>query len=298
MSQQNRDSTSKTYLRIWRQFNKFVINLDVKPASWEERLMLYVTYMVDTGMQSATIKTYISAIKRVLSDDGYKLNSNQAALHALTRTCKLVNDKVKTRLPITCGLLELNPFELQRYFVNTSQWYLNTMYKALFTLGYYGLMRVGELTWSDHVIKACNVHVARNKDKILLMLYTSKTHSVGNRPQKIRITSNQTERSGNYLHRNFCPVKAIQDYLEARGEFVSAAEPLFLFRDGSPVTPVHARSTLKWAINEVGLNTDLYGIHSLRIGRTSDLAKYNYSIKEIRRMGRWRSNVVYKYIRQ
>ena len=70
-----------------------------------------------------------------------------------------------------------------------------------------------------------------------------------------------------------------------------------MFRDGSPVRPEHARATLQWAIDKLGLDSSLYGMHSLRIGRTSDLAKFNYSIEEICRMGHWRSNVVYKYIR-
>ena len=83
------------------------------------------------------------------------------------------------------------------------------MYQALFALGYYELMRVGELTSGSHAMKACNVHIANNKDKILIHLYTSKTHSMANRPQKIRITSNRDGKSSNYLHRNFCPFRLI-----------------------------------------------------------------------------------------
>ena len=63
------------------------------------------------------------------------------------------------------------------------------MYKALFLLGYYGLMRVGELTASPHVARAANVNVALNKNKILIILYTSKTHGLEARPQRIKITS-------------------------------------------------------------------------------------------------------------
>ena len=47
----------------------------------------------------------------------------------------------------------------------------------------------------------------------------------------------------------------------------------------------------------LGLDDKLYGMHSLRIGRTTDLIKFNYSIEEIKIMGHWRSNVVFKYIR-
>ena len=135
------------------------------------------------------VKTYVSAIKRILIDDGYLWNQQRILLNALTKTCRLVNDKVFTRLPIQCGLLELMLYEFERMFQNSRQFYLDVMYKAIFLLGYYGLMRVGELTLSKHVMKGANVHVALNRRKILIVLYSSKTHTSAMRPQKIRITS-------------------------------------------------------------------------------------------------------------
>ena len=38
--------------------------------------------------------------------------------------------------------------------------------------------------------------MAPNKDKLLLVLYSSKTHDKESRPQKITITSNNIERTG------------------------------------------------------------------------------------------------------
>ena len=70
------------------------------------------------------------------------------------------------------------------------------MYKALLALSYYGLMRVGELTQSDHTLLAKNIHLAKNKEKILLLLYSSKTLYKGSKPQKIKIVSNKCEKSG------------------------------------------------------------------------------------------------------
>ena len=97
--------------------------------------------------------------------------------------------------------------------------YLLTMYRALFALSYYGMMRVGEVTLSDHVVKAKDIHSATNKDKIMLKLYTSTTHSRGMKPQSIKITSNLSERSGYYAKRNFCPFKLINDYMNIRGGY-------------------------------------------------------------------------------
>ena len=193
MLKQHRDSTAKKYLAVWRQFNAFVIKLDHKPKLWEDRVTLFIGYLIDNGMQSSTVKSYVSAIKKTLILDKYKWNDDLVLVRSLAKACKIVNDRVHTRLPIHCGLLEMILFEVQRYFTTQNQWYLEIMYKALFAVSYYGLMRVGEVTHSQHVLKAKDVHVACNKDKMLLVLYSSKTHDKSNRPQKIKITSNKNE---------------------------------------------------------------------------------------------------------
>ena len=203
LGQSKRSSTTQNYLAIWRQFNKFVIRLDKKPKTWEDRVTLFIGYKIQEGVKSSTIKSYVSAIKRMLIDNGYNWDDQKVLLGSLTKACKLVNDKVYTRLPIQCGLLELLLFEIKRKY--PQQLYLRTLYQALFALAYYGMMRVGEVTKSDHVLKAKNIHAAQNKDKLLVVLYSSKTHSVGMRPQKIKITSNNKYKSEFYNNRNFCP---------------------------------------------------------------------------------------------
>ena len=75
--------------------------------SWEERTSLFGAYLVDKGVQSSTLKSYFSAIKHVLKQDGYLWEDKKALLSSLVKGCKLENDRVKIRLPIQRGLLEL-----------------------------------------------------------------------------------------------------------------------------------------------------------------------------------------------
>ena len=297
IGKQHRDSTAKTYLSVWRQFNKFVIILDRKPKLWEDRTTLFIGYLVDRGMQSTTVKSYVSAINKTLITDGYEWDDNLVLARALAKACRLINDRVTTRLPIHCSLMETLLFEVERYFSSRNQWYLEILYKTLFALCYYGLMRVGEVTKSPHVLKAKNVHMTANKKKLLLILYSSKTHGMANRPQKIKITSNRNEKSGHYAHRYFCPFNLMKHYMHIRGGYKDDNEQFFIFRDGSPVLPSHVRKVFKTLIYNLGLEGHLYGMHSFRIGRTTDLIKFGYSIEEIKLMGQWRSNVIFKYIR-
>ena len=134
LNKQHRDSTAKNYLSVWRKFNRFVISLDAKLDLWEDRTTLFVGYLISKGMQSSTIKSYVSAIKKTLVMDGYDWNDKLVLVRSLAKACRIINDKVRTRLPIQCGLLEIILFEVQRFFAVNNQFYLETLCKSLFAI--------------------------------------------------------------------------------------------------------------------------------------------------------------------
>ena len=293
---QTRESTANNYLCVWRQLNRFLISLDSRESlSWEEKTALFGAYLVDGGVQSSTLKFYFSAIKHILKQDGYVWDSDKMLLSSLIRGCQLENDSVKIRLPIQKGLFEMLLFEMERKFGGSSpQPYLEIMYKAIFCLGYYGMLRVGEMTLGPHTVKAGNIHVGHNKDEILIVLYTSKTHGKESGPQKVKISA----RSGRHMDKQFfCPFKSVIDYMLHRGNYDRDEEQFFVFADGSPVRPNNLRCVLRSLLDALDLNSQLYDVHSFRIGRTCDLFKYGYSIEQIKAMGRWKSNAVYKYLK-
>ena len=148
---------------------------------------------MDQGVQSSTLKSYVSAIKKVLVNDDYHWSDTKICLSVLTKACKIRNDRILTRLPIQIGLFELLLGELEHMYggVKANQPFLECLYKAMFCLAYYGLLRVGEITQSDHVVKAANLHMGSNKNKILIILYTSKTHGRESHPQEIKITAKE-----------------------------------------------------------------------------------------------------------
>ena len=198
---------------------------------------------------------------------------------------------MQAHLPIHENLLEMILFEINRIF--SEQIYMKTLYQTLFSIGYYGLFHIGELVMpGKHVMKVKDIHVATNKEKILIVLYSSKTHDESSHPQKIKISSN-----GN-SNKFFCPFKLIKGYMKMRGSYDSNQEPFFVFHDGGPVLALHVRAVLKASIRNLGLQTKYYVVHGLRSGRSTDLFKAGYSVDQIKQMGRWKSNAVYKYLRQ
>ena len=205
----------------------------------------------------------------------------------MTKACKVKNDVVYYRRPIFKSLLEILLFELERLFCKDI--YLEVLYKTILSVGYYRLFRVGELaadlkSVSNHAIKAKDVHLGKNKDKILFILHSSKTHDKESLPQKVKISANPTgrQKSSKLSKSHFCPFRIFCDYMVLREGYEDPAEQLFIFRGKIPVTPHHIRSVLKTCLKRVGLNESYYDCHSLRAGRSSDLVKMGFSIDEVK----------------
>ena len=183
----------------------------------------------------------------MLSEDGVILNENKFLLNSLTKASRLKNDKVQTRFPIQKGVLKILLKNTRNYFFDRGQYYLERKHKALFVSAYFGLLRVGELTVGPHAILAKNVHVGENKNKVLFILESSKTHGKDRKPQLVKISSRTIEGktcSTPRVHHNqdsdnICAYSIISDYLKTRPKAKRRErEQFFVFADGSPVYPV------------------------------------------------------------
>ena len=298
-----RDSTRKNYYQIWKSFNQFFIRLDVKPSNWADRLTLFAAYLISKKRQSSTIRSYISAIKSTLKDNNIKINENCYLLSSLIRACKLQNDRIKTRLPIGKSLLHLLLNSIWSRFLQNNQVYLAQLYTTIFITMFYGMFRIGELALGPHTVVVNDVHISENKVKLLFVLWTSKTHTKGSRPQKIKIKKNSQKRmirqkpDNNYNACKWCLFAMLSNYVRIRRSAKQPSEPFFIFRDRSPVQPKHLREVLCKALQENEFNSSLYSVHSLRAGRALQLLKLGVSVETIKCLGRWKSNAVFRYLK-
>ena len=206
---------------------------------WEDRLILFTAYLVDAKLKSTAIKTYISAIRGVLVEDGFELDHNNFTISSLTRACRIRNDQLIIRLPIHKDLLRLLLKELGKWAEEKNQPYLEALYAALLVSGYYGLLRIGEMTYSPHCLLANNVHVGMNKAKLLYILTSSKTHSEGEKPHLIKITKTQVNPGIPLVTNCTCPYMLIKRYISMRPPISHDLEQFFIFGDASPVFPTH-----------------------------------------------------------
>ena len=286
LNNQHKESTRINYHKIWGYFNQFTLKPDRKMTSWEESTSLYCTYLINKGAQSATIKSYVSAIKTKLRTDGYHWNEETFMFNALTRACKIKNDVVQDRRPIRKNLLTCILYQTDE---TIQEKYVKIMFLSAFQNAYYGMLRVSKYTAGPHAVKAKDVHITANKKHLKLVLHTSKTHGKGKVPQIIEI---QSKKIGRYD-----PVLQTHQYAQLRSPYNDDNEPFYIYKDGTPLTARAVRGVLKDTIALLDLDPDFYDTHSFRVGRATDLNKTGWSLETIKQKGRWKSNAVFKYLR-
>ena len=164
-----------------------------------------------------TIKPYVSAIQELLRNIGYELNEDKFWLNAVTKAGKLVNEQVRTRFPIQKPMLKTLMRTLRWVF--SDQPYLMKLYAAMLSIAYFGLFRVSEIAAGGHPVLARDVHVGKNKKKLLLILRTSKTHGKNCKPQTMKLSSMATSKYTKDRSKEnsiICPYRNVNAFAEVR----------------------------------------------------------------------------------
>lgn len=287
-----RAKTRRMYRSRWIAFNQFLQQFDVMPETWEDRLHIYAAHLVDNKKQSSTVRTYLTAIRQILRLADIEIQEDKYLLSSLIRACKIKNDLLYIRMPIQLPLLKALIRKTQEYYAEQKgQIYLATMLKAMFSMAYFGLMRVSEITSGSHPVKAPDVRYAKNKNKVVITLHSSKTHTIADQPQHITI-------SGQPDMGSICPVKLIDEYVKLRGGIAQKeTDPFFVYQDNVAVTPNQFRACLKKLLKKIPVDITLYDTHGFRAGRAVDLHKLGNSIERIKTIGRWVSDSIRVYLK-
>ena len=257
------------------------------------------------------VKSYISAIKSVLKEDKKEISEDRFLLNSLIKAARFRVDKIKYRFPIQKPVLHVILSRTADLFEQeNSQQYLAALYKAMFATAYYGLLRIGEVVKgvANHTIKAKDVHVGVNKNKMMLILRASKTHWEDEEPQTVKIKSSlitKGQHEGNAGGRSraivnvnqFCLFAILRTYIKLRPKYRTDSEAFFVFRDHSPVPSLQAIKVLRRALQAGGIEPLNYTFHSLRAGRSVDLLQAGVSVETIRKLRHWKSNAVFRYLK-
>ena len=91
-----------------------------------------------------------------------------------------------------------------------------------------------------------------------------------------------------------CPVTALLNFLVKRG---SHPDPLFHYRDQSPLTKNKFTSSFREILARSGIDSSQYSGHSFRIGAASTVAANGKEDSIIQTVRRWKSSAYLVYVR-
>ena len=277
-------SVQRCFLDFCIQDNRVMPNGSILPAS-QETLMRFCSHLAD-NLHHTSIKVYPSGIRSLHIDEGYAdpladCLQLQRLLRGIKR-CQCAN-MVKRR-PITGALMQVIYNSLDMLDYN------QVMLWAACCLGFFGFLHAGEFTVNSpfdpkfHLIpQDLQVDSLVDPKSIKVFVKCSKTDPF---------------RQGCFIYigknsLSLCPVKAIVRYLHLRGP---AAGPLFVHRDGSPLTRNAVSTSIQLILKTAGIPGQFLG-HSFRIGAATTAAEKGVPDHMIKMLGRWSSDAYQRYIR-
>ena len=276
------------YDNALRLFNQFTI-LQGHQRSWPPTVNLvidFVAFLSLQGYASSSIKSYISAISFQCKINNQEDVTQNFVVKKLLVGIGRIDKRKDVRMPITLNILNK---VVQALPIVCSSIFEATLFAALFTIAFFGFLRVGELvvysvTNLGHAISRSNLKYISDPRMLEIKLCYSKTDQTG-LGSVICLPSTGTSP---------CPVQAYCAYDSIRPNY-----PGIYFRhsSGKPVTRYQFVSVLKKCLDRIGVDSKYYKSHSFRIGAATSCSLVGISDEEIAKCGRWTSNAYKTYIR-
>jgi len=279
--------TASQYSKVWRDFQFFCTASLGRPfAVTPESIPLYIAHLDLKNLQPSTIQSHLSAISFISQLNNIPDYTGSFKVEKMMKSLHKGSTTVDQRLPINQALLTDLILNLGSHCDSD---YECAMYRAMYSLAYYAMLRAGECTQSKHVLHIHNIKriVQTGQCCAIEIHFNSFKNSNCN---KAAVPVLQIQKRGG----GTCPVKILDHYLSIRPGIEG---PLFISASGIPITPRLLRVKLKAGVSFLSLVTSRFNTHSFRIGRATDMLLEGYSESQIRAAGRWRSNAFVKYLR-
>lgn len=277
--------TYNTALRAFQEFRKNYKLLSLWPIP-VTHLTLFLSFCFEKGLSPKSITTYFAGINYFHKLQGHIDLNSIFAVNKILEGCRRSRASRDKRTPLTKPILVAICNQLSTVCYDA---YEMKLFTALFTLAYFGLFRVSELTANrsyqgDRAILISDISIGQNKQSIVICLRHYKTNQYG-RPVFIKLPRQND---------NVCPVAKLVEFLEVRPR----KQPvLFCHENGAMVTRTQFTHVLSMAIGKTCYRSGHFRSHSFRIGRATDLASLGYASETIMKLGRWSSNCYKLYIR-
>ena len=281
-------NTRKTYDTGLAAFENFLLNYNIV-ETWPPNLdtvVQFLAYLSLQGLSARTAQSYTAAVGYKCKMLGFSDITDNFLVKKVLEGAKRTNNRPDTRCPITPELLTKIVTTLPAICFNT---YELKLFRAAYTLSFWGLFRVGEIVASTNKTKGnvllnTDVCLKNGSESLIVNLRMSKTDQRGKGitieiPKNSKIT---------------CAVTNMVEYLKVRP---AVSGPLLCHFDGAPLTRYQFSAVLTKTLNLGGIVASNFKAHSFSIGAATALSMAGYSDEKIKEAGRWKSSAYKSYIR-
>ncbi|CAG2205846.1 unnamed protein product [Mytilus edulis] len=283
----------KADLEVWldflKQYNGVTVITDNDWPVPVNDLVNFIAFLSVQGLSGETISSYISGVSYHHKIQGIQDTTKFFIIGKALEGIKRIQGGKRNdiRAPITVQLLSDMISCLDKVCKNK---YEAALFSAVFSVAFFGLLRVGEITTSKSksVINGSNLTISDIlvRRKVLeLRVRWSKTDQKG-KSVTLLIAENG---------KNYCPVRLINEYLKVRPTCNNT--DLFIHYTGMPLTRYQFSSILEKALHFLHISKGHFRSHSFRIGGATELARQGVSEEVIMRLGKWKSHAYSRYIR-
>lgn len=277
-------NTQRQYRYAFNSFCKWCKSKNITetlPAS-EVTVSVYLIHLTNIGKSTSSLNEAFYAISWAHKLAGVLNPCRMDLVNSVKEgSLRSVGHNIVKKEPITPDTL----YKIVLMFANESANLKNLRLACMCLLGYAGFLRFSELA------NIRRSHVFFHDSYIKLFLEASKT-DVYREGREVVIS-----KTGNIT----CPVNMLQRYLISAS--IDSASDDFIFRPLSFCKSINsfklrkgqlsyttARNILLDALESVGLDKKLFGMHSLRSGGASFAAASNVEDRLFKKHGRWKSD--------
>lgn len=308
------DSTAKAYAGAWskwciwterQQWPSHYLNPKEDKLENENKILAFLGYLGWLNFSSASLKQAVFAIK-----DAHKRAGAGDPTEGQFRLWVLMNglDRRAARKPRRLGVTPAMLQWVGRQFAGSMNLrgegrVDGVMVQAALLTAWFFMMRASEFCDSngvnvDHVLRGLDVKLSKEDEPVEVGLATEVTVQFRKtKADQEAFGSCKTMARTGVAH--LCPVEALDAYRKVcpgRFQGAEAHKPLFRWGNGTMLKRVEVQFLLQRAATAVGLPPERFLSHSLRIGGASALFQASADIELVKRMGRWTSSSVQRYL--
>lgn len=260
-----------------RSFTRTHFNTEKWFPATSQQVILFISDMLAHRRAPSTVSSALSALSYLHKLYDVADPTANFVIKKIVQGASKTTPQTDLRAPITIASLSDLMDSLRAVCSSARE---VTLFRAMFSLMFFGFLRVGEVTDSPNNIAVS--HLTLSTASLVIKFVKYKHHQ--GLPKSLLIKEQPIG----------CPVKALTEYVRIRG---SVDGPLFVDTNFKPISSFRFSDIFKRTLSYIGLDPAIFKPHSFRIGAATHAFLSGASMDEIQLMGRWKSHAFRKYIR-